>query len=50
MSYFGCQVVLTWKKNKAFQIEREAQNDIEMQKIISDINTKVIMFKPRSPK
>lgn len=50
ISYFGCQVFLNWRKAVKTQLETQAQNDIEMQRVISDIKSKVIKFEPRRPK
>ena len=47
IAYYGCQVFLTWKDAKKKALERQAANDIEMQRIITDVKTKVIKFEPR---
>ena len=50
VAYYGCQLVLAWARIKKQNLERQAMQDIEMQKVITEVKTKVIKFEPRRNK
>lgn len=48
--YFVTLGLLNYSRIKQETVQREASMDIEMQKVITHIETKVIKFEPRKPK
>lgn len=50
ITYLSSNIFLTWKNIKKSQLERLAETDIEMQKVMLDFKSKVVKFEPRNKK